>query len=226
LLQQFRRNFHRTRLRGARRPWSLVRRLTGGVVLIALLSFGAQALVLWLWLRPVADDLAGIAAEQAVMAQAALAAVPAAQRPALADRMSSGGVLVTSERPPPGQAITEVPPLPSAQSDGSPAPRDIFIRFQGRPGEDFAATFRLPVEGEDWWLTREYRAARGAVSSTLVVWLVMLAVATVGALLAPLVAWLNKSLVNKVACSPCPKHVTAAPSCVRWCRPSTTWPCR
>jgi hypothetical protein len=71
LLRSFRDNFHRTRLRGARRPWSLVRRLTGGVALIALLSFGAQALVLWLWLRPVADDLAGIAAEQAVMAQAA-----------------------------------------------------------------------------------------------------------------------------------------------------------
>jgi two-component system, OmpR family, osmolarity sensor histidine kinase EnvZ len=183
LLLNLRDNFHRTRLRGARRPWSLVRRLTGGVVLIALLSFGAQALVLWLWLRPVADDLAGIAAEQAVMAQAALAAVPAAQRAALADRMSSGGVLVTSERPPPGQAITEVPPLLAADSNGSPVPRNIFIRFQGRPGEDFAATFRLPVEGEDWWLTREYRAARGAVSGTLVVWLVMLAVATLGALL-------------------------------------------
>jgi two-component system, OmpR family, osmolarity sensor histidine kinase EnvZ len=179
----FRNNFHRTRLRGARRPWSLVRRLTGGVVLIALLSFGAQAFVLWLWLRPVADDLAGIAAEQAVMAQAALAAVPAAQRAALADKMSSGGVLVTAERPPPGQAITEVPPLVTAPSGVAPAPRNIFIRFQGRPGEDFAATFRLPVEGEDWWLTREYSAARGAVSSTLVVWLVMLAVATLGALL-------------------------------------------
>jgi two-component system, OmpR family, osmolarity sensor histidine kinase EnvZ len=151
--------------------------------LIALLSFGAQALVLWLWLRPVADDLAGIAAEQAVMAQAALAAVPAAQRAALADKMSSGGVLVTAERPPPGQAITEVPPLVTPDGSGAAAPRNIFIRFQGRPGEDFAATFRLPVEGEDWWLTREYSAARGAVSSTLVIWLVMLAVATLGALL-------------------------------------------
>ena len=183
MLLKFRNNFHRTRLRGARRPWSLVRRLTGGVVLIALLSFGAQAFVLWLWLQPVAEDLAGIAAEQAVMAQAALAAVPAAQRAALADRMSSGGVLVTAERPPAGQAITEVPPLVAAGSDGSAPPRNIFIRFQGRPGEDFAATFRLPVDGEDWWLTREYRAARGAISSTLVVWLVMLAVATLGALL-------------------------------------------
>ncbi len=183
MLRSFRDNFHRTRLRGARRPWSLVRRLTGGVALIALLSFGAQALVLWLWLRPVADDLAGIAAEQAVMAQAALAAVPSAQRAALADKMSSGGVLVTAERPPPGQAITEVPPLVNPDGSGAAAPRNIFIRFQGRPGEDFAATFRLPVEGEDWWLTREYSAARGAVSSTLVVWLVMLAVATLGALL-------------------------------------------
>ena len=41
-------------MHGAPRParsWSLVSRLTGGVVLIALLSFAAQALVLGLWLR-------------------------------------------------------------------------------------------------------------------------------------------------------------------------------
>jgi two-component system, OmpR family, osmolarity sensor histidine kinase EnvZ len=170
--------------RGSPRPWSLVRRLTGGVALIALLSFAAQAVVLWLWLRPVADDLAGIAAEQALMAQAALQAVAASDRAALAEKMSSGGVLVTAERPPPGQAITELPPPPrEAEAGGVPGPRNIFIQFQGRPGEEFAATFRLPVDGEDWWLTREYRATRGAVSGTLVVWLVMLAVATVGALL-------------------------------------------
>jgi two-component system, OmpR family, osmolarity sensor histidine kinase EnvZ len=187
VLRSFRDNFHRTRLRGVigrRRPWSLVRRLTGGVVLIALLSFAAQAVVLGLWLRPVVDDLAGIAAEQALMAQAALQAVPAHQRVALAEKMSSGGVIVTAERPPPGQAITELPPPPNPpEVGGAPAPRNIFIQFQGRPGEELAATFHLPVDGEDWWLTREYRATRGAISGTLVVWLVMLAVATVGALL-------------------------------------------
>jgi two-component system, OmpR family, osmolarity sensor histidine kinase EnvZ len=187
VLRSFRANLQRTRLRGVmgpRRPWSLVRRLTGGVVLIALLAFAAQAVVLWLWLRPVADDLAGIAAEQAVMAQAALQAVPAQQRAALAETMSSGGVLVTAERPPLGQAITELPPPPGPTEAGAPpGPRNIFIQFQGRPNEEFAATFHLPVDDEDWWLTREYRATRGAVSGTLVVWLVMLAVATVGALL-------------------------------------------
>jgi two-component system, OmpR family, osmolarity sensor histidine kinase EnvZ len=168
--------------RAAPRQWSLVRRLTGGVALIALLAFGAQAIVLWLWLTPVADDLAGISAEQALMAQAALQAVPSSQRAGLADRMSSGGVLVTAERPPPSRAITELPPLQEGDA-GPNAQRNILIRFQGRPGEEFAATFRLPVDGEDWWLTREYRAARGAVSGTLVVWLLMLAVATLGALL-------------------------------------------
>jgi two-component system, OmpR family, osmolarity sensor histidine kinase EnvZ len=173
------RNFGR---RAAPRQWSLVRRLTGGVALIALLAFGAQAVVLWLWLTPVADDLAGISAEQALMAQAALQAVPSPQRAGLADRMSSGGVLVTAERPPPSRAITELPPLQEGDA-GANAQRNIVIRFQGRPGEEFAATFRLPVDGEDWWLTREYRAARGAVSGTLVVWLLMLAVATLGALL-------------------------------------------
>jgi two-component system, OmpR family, osmolarity sensor histidine kinase EnvZ len=169
--------------RPAPRQWSLVRRLTGGVALIALLAFGAQAIVLWLWLAPVADDLAGIAAEQAVMAQAALRAVPPAQRAALAEKMTAGGVLVTSERPPASRVITELPPLQDGDGAGPAPQRSIVIQFQGRPGEDFAATFRLPVEGEDWWLMREYRAARGAVSGTLAVWLVMLALATLGALL-------------------------------------------
>jgi two-component system, OmpR family, osmolarity sensor histidine kinase EnvZ len=169
--------------RPAPRQWSLVRRLTGGVALIALLAFGAQAIVLWLWLAPVADDLAGIAAEQAVMAQAALRAVPPAQRAALAEKMTAGGVLVTAERPPASRVITELPPLTDHDGAGPAPQRSIVIQFQGRPGEDFAATFHLPVEGEDWWLTREYRAARGAISGTLVVWLLMLALATLGALL-------------------------------------------
>jgi two-component system, OmpR family, osmolarity sensor histidine kinase EnvZ len=169
--------------RPAPRQWSLVRRLTGGVALIALLAFAAQAIVLWLWLAPVADDLAGIAAEQAVMAQAALQAVPPAKRAALAERMTAGGVLVTAERPPSSRVITELPPLHDNDGAGPAPQRSIVIQFQGRPGEDFAATFRLPVDGEEWWLTREYRAARGAVSGTLVVWLLMLALATLGALL-------------------------------------------
>jgi len=41
------------------RSWSLVGRLTGGVVLIALLSFAAQALVLGLWLHPSRSVLTG-----------------------------------------------------------------------------------------------------------------------------------------------------------------------
>ena len=164
-----------------RRPWSLVRRLTGGVALIALLSFGAQSVVLMMWLLPVADDLAGIAAEQAAMAQAALQAAPREQRPALAARMSAGRVTVASQRPPGAEDIVALPS--SDLSAGERLRHAIEARLARRPGQSFAAIFRLQVDDEAWWLTREYSAAPGAVSGTLVVWLVLLAGVTVGALL-------------------------------------------
>lgn len=168
-----------------RRPWSLVRRLIGGVALIAALSFAAQAFVLWLWLSPLADDMAALAAEQAVAAQAALQAVPPELRPALAAMMSAGKVQVTAE--PPGGA-ENVPQLqaPSLQGGASLQGRlgpIIEVRFQGRVGQTLAAVFRMPVDDEVWWLSREYSAAQGAISGTLLVWLLMLAVATVGGLL-------------------------------------------
>ena len=170
---------------GPRRPWSLVRRLTGGVALIAVAAFGAQAIVLGLWLSPVAEDMAGLAAEQALAAQAALAAVPPGQRAELAAQLSSGRVRVTAEPPPGAQALMGTPPASgegeiTLQRRSGPV---IEARFQGRVGETFAAVFRLPVDGQDWWLVREYSAAQGAVSGTLAVWLLMLALATVGALL-------------------------------------------
>jgi two-component system osmolarity sensor histidine kinase EnvZ len=181
--------------RRSARSWSLVRRLTGGVVLIALLSFGAQALVLALWIQPVADDVAAIAAEQALMVQAALRATPAAQRAALAAQLSSGQVTVSPHEPPP---TPPAPPegwhVPQAEQDGHTRELvgpDIQLRFEQRPGETFAAVFRIPVEGQAWWLTREYGGARSAVSGTLVIWLAVLGLATLGAL------WLSVRLIAR-----------------------------
>jgi two-component system osmolarity sensor histidine kinase EnvZ len=162
----------------------MVRRLTGGVVLIALFSFAAQAVVLGLWLQPVADDVAGIAAEQALIAQAVLRSVPADQRPALAAKLSAGQVRVTAQRPPMGKAITALPaPREYELRARERVGPDIQVRFEPRPDDSFAAVFRLPVGDQVWWLTREYGAASGAVSGTLGVWLLLLAGATVGALL-------------------------------------------
>ena len=162
----------------------MVRRLTGGVALIALLSFAAQAVVLTLWLKPVADDVAGIAAEQALIARAALSAVPAAQRPALAAQLSAGQVSVTASEPRRGESITVLPaPREYELHIRERVGPDIDVRYEPRPGNSFAAVFRLPVQGQVWWLTREYSPARGAVTGTLGVWLLLLAATTVGALL-------------------------------------------
>jgi two-component system osmolarity sensor histidine kinase EnvZ len=169
----------------APRTWSLVRRLTGGVALIALLSFGVQALVLVMWIQPVADDVAGIAAEQVLQVQAALGAVASAQRDALAAKLSAGPVDVSRKPPPDAPTLRDAPPAPRefenfAKPLVGPA---IEVRIEARPHDGFAAVFRLPVDDEVWWLTREYSGAQGAVSGTLAVWLVLLGAVTLGALL-------------------------------------------
>ncbi|MDE2080542.1 MAG: hypothetical protein KGI90_04250 [Burkholderiales bacterium] len=167
-----------------RRAWSMVRRLTGGVALIALLSFAAQAVVISLWLRPVADDVASLAAEQAEMARAALAAVPPASRPALAAQMSAGRVSVSASEPQRGESITALPaPREYELQTREMVGPDIDVRFEPRPDNSFAAVFKLPVGGQTWWLTREYSPAGRAITGTLGVWLLLLASATVGALL-------------------------------------------
>ena len=168
-----------------RRPWSLVRRLIGGVALIAVFAFAAQAVVLWLWLSPLADDMATLAAEQAVAAQAALQAVPAELRAPLAVQMSAGKVRI-SAAPPPG--AENVPQLRAPSVQGGASVQGglgpiIEVRFQGGVGQTLAAVFRMPVDDEVWWLAREYSAAQGAISGTLMIWLLVLAVATIGALL-------------------------------------------
>ncbi len=169
----------------APRTWSLVRRLTGGVALIALLSFGVQAMVLVMWIQPVADDVASIAAEQVLQVQTALRAVPAAEREALALKLSAGPVDVSRKPPPDPPALREAPPAPRefenfAKPLVGPA---IEVRIEARPRDGFAAVFRLPVDDEIWWLTREYSGAQGAVSGTLAVWLLLLGAVTLGALL-------------------------------------------
>jgi two-component system osmolarity sensor histidine kinase EnvZ len=155
------------------------------VALIALLSFGVQALVLVMWIQPVADDVASIAAEQVLQVQTALRAVPAEQRDALALKLSAGPVDVSRTRPPVQPALRDAPPAPRefenfAKPLVGPA---IDVRIEARPHDGFAAVFRLPVDDEVWWLTREYGGAQGAVSSTLAVWLVLLGAVTLGALL-------------------------------------------
>lgn len=135
----------------APRSWSLVGRLTGGVVLIALLSFAAQAVVLALWLKPVAAETLDAAAEQAEQIGIALQAVPAAERAALAQRLSTEQTRVLADEP--------------AGEEGG------------------AIVFRLPLDGQVWWVQRTLQLPPAALSGTLTVWLVLLAVVTVSALL-------------------------------------------
>lgn len=196
-----------------RRPWSLVRRLTGGVVLIAVLAFAAQALVLNFWLTPVAEDMEGIAAEQALATQAALEAVAPPLRPALAFAMSNGRVRISPE-PPPGatERMKRGAAARETLSNGRSAPV-IEMRFEGGEDGTFAAIFRIPVDDEVWWLQREYSALQGAVSGTLAVWLLLLAVAMVGALLVSvrLIARPISRLVQDIAVQTSQRQAQLAP---------------
>jgi two-component system, OmpR family, osmolarity sensor histidine kinase EnvZ len=134
----------------APRSWSLVGRLTGGVVLIALLSFAAQAVVLALWLKPVAAETLDAAAEQAEQIGIALQAMPATERAALAQRLSTEQTRVLGDEP-----VGE---------------------------EGGAIVFRLSVDGQEWWVQRTLQLPPAALTGTLTVWLVLLAVVTLSAL--------------------------------------------
>ncbi|MDP3224167.1 MAG: hypothetical protein Q8M96_13640, partial [Rubrivivax sp.] len=90
--------------------WSLVRRLSGGVALIAVLSLASQAWVMSLWLRPLLHEVGTLAAEQAVQLQVALQAVPPAARPALAQQLSNDRLQVSRSEPEGVHAMVPPPP--------------------------------------------------------------------------------------------------------------------
>jgi len=167
----------------APRSWSLVGRLTGGVVLIALLSFAAQALVLSLWLRPVAAESAAAAAEQALLVRTALQAVPALERAALARRLSDRQAAVSAVEPPDddGKPLPHVPEFRPVHD--LLAREGIEARLEPNRPEGGAIVFRLPVDGQAWWLVRNFQPPPTALTGTLTVWLVLLAVVTLSALL-------------------------------------------
>lgn len=170
--------------------WSLVHRLTGGVVLVALLSFGAQAWVLMQWLRPLATENATAGAEQAMQLRAALAAVPAVQRAALAGWLSTANAALSQQMP---VGLDEEPPPPPpelAALDDILRREGIAVHFQRGDGGD-SLVYRLPVGEETWWLQRRLHAPPRALKSTLLVWLGLLGVATASAL------WVSVRLIAR-----------------------------
>ena len=165
------------------RSWSLVSRLTGGVVLIALLSFAAQALVLGLWLRPVMAETAAAAADQALQLRTALQAVPAEQRDVLAQRLSTPLATLSREETA-GEDAEPLPPGPEFDAVAQLLQReDVRVRLEHRSPDGGAFVFRLRVDGQNWWLARAIQPPPSALRGTLTVWLVLLAVVTLGALL-------------------------------------------
>jgi two-component system, OmpR family, osmolarity sensor histidine kinase EnvZ len=173
-----------------RRPWSLVRRLTGGVVAVALVAFATQAVVMALWIRPVAGDVASAAAEQAQQVRAALAALPAPARAALAERLSVGQVKVVRAEPIVPAPMDSLLPRPVPPEFSARAAELALAGIQLRVlptaperGRGLLLIARLPIaDGDTWWLERHVQGPAGAVSSTLMLWLAMLALATAGAL--------------------------------------------
>ena len=198
-----------------RPPLSLVRRLTGGMLLITMLSFAAQALLAGVWLRPVADDLLSTSAALAIQAQSSLQALHTSQRPALARQLSQGSQALSLVEPAPGPPPRRDRPVgpgpfggfdlsgpvglggPPADSMPAHGPRHaeldevrarlathgISARLQPRGGGRIALVFRLPVDEQVWWLSRESAGPGRSVTNTLLVWLAVLALATLGALL-------------------------------------------
>ena len=165
--------------------WSLVGRLTVGVALIAVLAFVTQALVLEFWLHPLLEEMAAGMAAHARSLQTALQAVPAAQRGALAKRLSTAQVAVSTD--PPDADDEEAAPDDLARQllarlgptalvrDGAP-PRS------GRPPPKEMAV-GLPVDGRNWWIVFEAVPPRTALKATVLFWGATLMAVTLVALL-------------------------------------------
>jgi two-component system osmolarity sensor histidine kinase EnvZ len=161
------------------RRWSLVSRLTGGVALIAVLAFVSQALVLDFWLRPLLDELAAGMATHARSLQTALQAVPAAERPALARRLSTDRVLVEPEAPPgeEGEGMHDDLALQLLEHLGPQAQ----VRRDPRPEPAFGLVVGLPVDGQRWWFAFAAVPPRAAIVGTVLFWLAALMVLTLAA---------------------------------------------
>jgi two-component system, OmpR family, osmolarity sensor histidine kinase EnvZ len=180
------------------RPWSIVRRLTGGVALIALLSFVVQALVLAVWMRPVIDRVAATAASQALTVQAALLATAPELRDALAERLSQGEVQVTRLPPPaqgPGAQRAFLPrPPPLDETLGGLLPAGIKATAVHQ-GEQVVIRFQFDVQQQAWWLSRSIEPPNNEVQRTLAIWLLVLTALTLSALLL-LVRWVARPLAD------------------------------
>lgn len=183
---------------------SLVRRLTWGVALLSLLSVLVQAVVLTFWLASLGDQFFSTLGDQARLTRAALAAAPAAERPALARSLSVGRSNVTAQQPSLGSNGHATPAFTPPEfeqhaarlrADGIEVTMHERAFAQGGTGEHTAALlFRLPVDGEVWWLERYVRPPTGAVTRTLVVWLLML-----GGLTAVAVWWSVRAIARPLA---------------------------
>lgn len=177
-----------------KRPWSLVRRLTAGVVVIVLLMVVVQALVLGLWMRPVAMQLTLATASQATMVREALRDMDTIDRDAFATRLSVGELRLTREPPKADSGETwRVPPSmldDKVERRLAPDLQAEVARIDGL----HALRVRLPLDdGEVWWLLRVGQAPSLELSRTLSIWLVLLAAVTVVALLL-LVRWVAQPI--------------------------------
>jgi len=167
-------------VRPAPRRWSLVRRLTGGVALIAVLAFVSQALLLDFWLHPLLDELAAGIAAHALSVQAALGAVPPGQRLALAHRLSTERMQV-DERAPPDSDDADGPPGGFAGELALRLGPQMRVRRGLGPFPGFV--LGVPVQGQIWWLSFSTAAPRALVLDTVLFWLAVVALLTLSALL-------------------------------------------
>ena len=176
---------------------SLVRRLTWGAVIVVLLAFAMQALVLTLWLQPLAHQFVGGAADNARQARAALRATPAADRAAMARAMTLGSLTLRLSQPSRDDLAADRNGFapPEFQNHAAKlAAEGIVMVLRENPGQDDAVVFHFKVDDVAWVMERHVNRPTEAVTGTLTVWLVMIALATAGALL-----WSVRSISRPLA---------------------------
>jgi len=164
--------------------WSLVGRVTALAAFLGVLSLAAQGLVLHFWMQPLADDAVLASAGQVRLVLNAMVSVRRDEREAMASHLSSDHVQISLQKPP------DTPPADVGLSGfverlqeqlGSEA--QVLPAEGGEGGPPQTMIFLLPLDGQNWWMTLHGKPpARVVLRDTAVLWLLLLAAATLGGL--------------------------------------------
>lgn len=179
-------------------PRSLVRRFSVLVLVVGLISLLTQAVVLRLWTEPLFEDHAQALASQVRIIHSAMRHAAPPDRAALAQALTRGPVTLArlppeglgdSQRLPPEDKAPGLTATPADAASPRAIDRGPATAFANRLASVLGAVklhdvfpghlvFELPIDDDIWWLTLRAPVPPQVLADTVLLWLALLALAT------------------------------------------------